>query len=217
MKNVAVILSGCGVFDGTEIHESVFTLLELEKNSASYQCFAPDIAQPQVVNHLTGDVVEGESRNVLVESARIARGNVKDIRQAKPEDFDALIFPGGFGAANNLSDFADKGADCTVNVDVLSFAKAMANSNKPIGFICISPTMIPQVYGSGIKATIGNDPDTAKAIEAMGGVHVECPVSEFVVDESRKVVSTPAYMLAGNMLEAYGGIQKLVAKVLELA
>ncbi len=217
MKNVAVILSGCGVFDGTEIHESVFTLLELEKNGANYQCFAPDIAQAQVVNHLTGEVAEGECRNVLVESARIVRGNVKDVRQAKPEDFDALIFPGGFGAAKNLSDFADNGADCTVNKDVLSFAKAMANSDKPIGFICISPVMIPLVYGSGVKGTIGNDLETAKAIEAMGGVHIECPVTEFVIDEARKVVSTPAYMLAGNMLEAYSGIQKLVAKVLELA
>lgn len=216
MKNVAVILSGCGVFDGTEIHESVFTLLELEKNGASYQSFAPDIAQTQVVNHLTGNIAEGESRNVLVESARIVRGNVKDVKQAKAEDFDALIFPGGFGAAKNLSDFADKGADCQVNIDVLNFARSMAESDKPIGFICISPAMIPQVYGSGVKGTIGNDPETAQAIEAMGGVHIECPVSEFVVDEARKVVSTPAYMLAGNMLEAYGGIKKLVAKVLEL-
>lgn len=217
MKNVAVMLSGCGVFDGTEIHESVFTLLELEKNGANYQCFAPDIAQAMVVNHLTGDIVESENRNVLVESARIARGNVKDVKLANAKDFDALIFPGGSGAAKNLSDFADKGADCKVNEDVLNFAKAMADSDKPIGFICISPTMIPQVYGSGIKGTIGNDQQTAHAIEAMGGVHVECPVSEFVVDETRKVVSTPAYMLAGNMLEAYGGIQKLVAKVLELS
>lgn len=217
MKNVAVILSGCGVFDGAEIHESVFTLLELERNDACYQCFAPNIAQGQVVNHLTGKVVQDESRNVLVESARIVRGNVKDIKQANPEDFDALIFPGGFGAAKNLSNFADKGTDCQMNEDVLAFAKSIAFLDKPIGFICISPTMIPLIYGSGIKVTIGNDPDTAKAIEKMGGIHVECPVSEFVVDESRKVVSTPAYMLAGNMQEAHGGIRKLVGKVVELA
>lgn len=216
MKNIAVILSGCGVFDGAEINESVFTLLELEKNAVKYQCFAPDIPQAHVVNHLTGEVVENETRNVLVESARICRGNIKDIKQANADDFEALIFPGGFGAAKNLSDFAFAGADCKVNNDVLKFAKAMAEANKPLGFICISPAMIPQVYGSGTKATIGNDVEAAQAIEKMGGIHVECPVSEFVLDETHKVVSTPAYMLAGNMLEAYGGIEKLVKKVLAL-
>ena len=217
MKNVAVILSGCGVFDGAEINESVFTLLELEKNGAHYQCFAPDIPQAQVVNHLTGEVVENETRNVLVESARICRGNIKDIKEAKVSDFDALIFPGGFGAAKNLSNFADAGADSKVNNDVLAFAKAMADNHKPVGFICISPAMIPKIYGPGVQETIGNDEETAKTIEAMGGIHKKCPVTEFIYDEKHKVISTPAYMLAGNMLEAYSGIEKLVKKVLELA
>lgn len=216
MKNVAVILSGCGVFDGAEINESIFTLLELEKNGAHYQCFAPDIPQAHVVNHLTGEVAENETRNVLVESARICRGNIKDIKEAKVSDFDALIFPGGFGAAKNLSDFAFKGAECGINNDVLAFTKAMAKANKPVGFICISPAMIPQVYGTGTKLTVGNDPETSEAIEKMGGVHIACPVSEFIFDETHKVVSTPAYMLADNMLEAYSGIEKLVKKVLEL-
>ncbi len=216
MKNIAVILSGCGVFDGTEIHESVFTLLEIEKKGASYQCFAPDIEQAQVINHITGKPMD-EVRNVLVESARIARGNVKDVKYANARDFDALIFPGGFGAAKNLSDFATAGADCQVNNDVLNFSQSMVKDGKPIGFICISPAMIPVIYGRGAKGTIGNDADSAKAIEGMGGVHVECPVSEFVVDDERKIVSTPAYMLAGNMMEAQDGIKKLVLKVLELS
>ncbi len=217
MKKVAVILSGCGVFDGAEIHESVLTLLALEQAGAHYQCFAPNIEQAHVINHLTGEVAEGDSRNVLVESARIARGNVKDIAEADAADFDALILPGGFGAAKNLCDFAFNGAECQVNPDVLQFCKAMAAASKPVGFICIAPAMIPHVYGKGAKVTIGTDQGTAEAIEAMGGDHVSCPVDEFVVDEAHKVVSTPAYMLAGSIIEAQTGITKLVTKVLEMA
>ncbi|WP_196138991.1 isoprenoid biosynthesis glyoxalase ElbB [Aliikangiella sp. G2MR2-5] len=215
MAKVAVVLSGCGVFDGAEIHESVLTLLALEENGAQYQCFAPDIPQYHVVNHLTGDEME-ESRNVLVESARIARGNVKPITQLKASDYDALLFPGGFGAAKNLCDFAFKGKDCVIDANVMAAAKDFAQNQKPIGFICIAPAMIPRIYGEGAHLTIGNDADTANAIEAMGGQHISCPVNEFVVDEERKVVSTPAYMLAGNISEAASGIRKLVSKVLEM-
>jgi len=217
MKKVAVILSGCGVFDGAEIHESVLTLLALEQAGASYQCFAPNIDQVHVINHLKGEVSEGETRNVLVESARIARGNAKDVADANADDFDALILPGGFGAAKNLCDFAFKGAECKVNPDVLAFCQAMAAQEKPLGFICIAPAMIPHVYGKGAKVTIGNDQETASAIETMGGEHICCPVNEFVVDEVNKVVSTPAYMLAGNILEAKLGIDKLVNKVLDMS
>jgi len=216
MKNVAVILSGCGVFDGAEIHESVLTMLALEENGASYQCFAPDVPQHHVLNHITGDEMD-ESRNVLIESARIARGSVKPVTELKAADFDALLFPGGFGAAKNLCDFAFKGKDCQIQPDVLSAAKDFAQANKPLGFICIAPAMIPHVFGEGASLTIGNDADTADAIEAMGGKHVTCPVDEFVMDEVNKVVSTPAYMLAGNISEAASGIRKLVAKVLELS
>ena len=113
-KKIAVILSGCGVYDGAEVHESVITLLRLDQRGAQVQCFAPDIPQLHVVNHLTGEEMP-ESRNVLVESARIARGEVKDIKQANAEEFDALIVPGGFGAAKNLSAFDVKGAECSVN------------------------------------------------------------------------------------------------------
>ena len=213
---VAVILSGCGVYDGAEIYESVLTLLALEQEGCQYQCFAPNITQAHVINHLTGEVMP-ETRNVLVEAARIVRGNIHDLSTANAAEFDALILPGGYGAAKNLSDFAFKGAECSVQPDVLAFCKAMVAQNKPLGFICIAPAIIPHVYGEGAKVTIGTDTGTAAAIEQMGGQHVSCPVDDYVIDEAHKVVSTPAYMLAGNIAEAASGISKLVKAVVRLA
>lgn len=213
---VAVVLSGCGVFDGSEIHEAVITLLALSCAGVSYQCMAPNMMQAHVVNHLTGQVAEGESRNVLVEAARIARGNIIDIAGANSQDYAAVFFPGGFGAAKNLSDFAFKGSEAQIQPDVLRFAKAMAAANKPACYICIAPTMIPRIYGSGAKLTIGNDQNTAQAIEAMGGEPVDCPVQEIVIDPARKLVSTPAYMLAQNIAEAAAGIETAVEATLAL-
>jgi len=214
-KHVAVILSGCGVYDGAEIHESVITLLRLDQRGAKVQCFAPNVAQHHVLNHLTGEEMP-ESRNVLTESARIARGAVKDVRELKAEDFDALIIPGGFGAAKNLSDFAFNGPACQVQPDVLAAAQAFALAGKPIGLICIAPHLAAKIYGEGVACTIGNDADTAKALESMGAQHVECAVGDIVEDEGRKLVSTPAYMLAQSISEAASGIYKLVDRVLEL-
>ena len=214
-KNVAVILSGCGVYDGAEIHESVITLLRLDQRGAKVQCFAPDIAQLHVINHLTGEPMP-ETRNVLVESARIARGEIKDIREARVEDFDALIIPGGFGAAKNLSSFATEGAACSVQADVLNLAEAFAEAGKPIGLMCISPAIAAKIYGPGVICTIGTDADTAAAVTKMGGTHQECEVSEIVEDKARKLVSTPAYMLAKSISEAASGINKMVDRVLEL-
>ena len=214
-KNIAVILSGCGVYDGTEIHESVITLLRLSQRGAHVQCFAPNIAQLHVINHLTGEKMP-ESRNVLVESARIARGEIKDIREAKVDDFDALIVPGGFGAAKNLSSFATEGAACSVQSDVLALAEAFAEAGKPIGLMCISPAIAAKIYGPGVTCTIGKDADTAAAVEKMGGTHQECEVSDIVEDKARKLVSTPAYMLAQSISEAASGINKMVDRVLEL-
>jgi len=213
---VAIVLSGCGVFDGSEIHESVITMLALSCAGVSYQCMAPNINHTQVVNHLTGQVTEGESRNVLIEAARIARGDIIDIATADSHDYDAVFFPGGFGAAKNLSDFAFKGSSCAIQADVLRFAKAMAAGNKPACYICIAPALIPRIYGIGARLTIGNDQDTAQAIEAMGGVAVDCPVQEHVVDAERKLVSTPAYMLAQNIAEAAAGIEAAVQATLAL-
>jgi enhancing lycopene biosynthesis protein 2 len=214
-KKVAVILSGCGVYDGAEIQESVITLLRLDQRGAQVQCFAPNIAQLHVINHLTGEEMP-ESRNVLVESARIARGNVKDLRDARAEDFDALIVPGGFGSAKNLSNFAVEGAGCTIQPEVLALTEAFAEAGKPVGLICISPALAAKIYGPGVTCTIGTDTDTAAAVTKMGGTHQDCAVSDIVEDTARKLVTTPAYMLAQHISEAASGINKLVDRVLEL-
>jgi enhancing lycopene biosynthesis protein 2 len=214
-KKVAVILSGSGVYDGAEIHESVITLLRLDQRGAQVQCFAPNIAQLHVINHLTGEEMP-ETRNVLVESARIACGNIKDIREADVEDFDALIVPGGFGAAKNLSNFAIEGAGCTVQPEVLALTEAFAEAGKPVGLMCISPALAAKIYGPGVTCTIGNDADTATAMNKMGATHEDCAVSEIIEDKARKLVTTPAYMLAQNISEAASGINKLVDRVLEL-
>lgn len=217
MKKIAVILSGCGVYDGSEIYETVVTLLQIAEKGAEYQCMAPNTTQMHVINHLTGEVAEGESRNVLVEAARLARGEVIDLATADVADYDALIIPGGFGAAKNLSDFAVTGADCQVNPDVIRFTQAMHQAGKPVGLICIAPAMTPILFGEGATCTIGNDADTAAAIEAMGGRHQNCGVSEIVIDAERKLITTPAYMLAGSITEAASGIRKLVDQVIEIA
>jgi enhancing lycopene biosynthesis protein 2 len=217
MKKVALILSGCGVYDGSEIYESVLTMLSLENHGASYQCFAPNIEQLHVINHLVGEVAEGESRNVLVESARLARGEVKDLAQAQAADFDAVIVPGGFGAAKNLSDFAVNGAQMSVQKDVLQFVQAMHKAGKPTGLICIAPTMAARIFGDGVKCTVGNDADVATAINNMGALHQTCLVDEVCIDEAMKLVTTPAYMLAGSIAEAAKGINRCVREVLNMA
>ncbi len=216
MKKVAVVLSGCGVYDGAEINEVVLTLLALEQQGAEYQCFAPDIEQMHVINHLTGDEMS-ESRNVLVESARIVRGNVRDLAEANAADYDALLVPGGFGAAKNLSDFAVSGSDMSVQQGLLNIAQAMHKADKPVGLVCIAPTMAAKIFGEGVECTIGNDSETAATIEAMGARHIECPVNEACIDKSNKLVTTPAYMLAGSISEAAQGINECVRQVLALA
>ena len=214
-KKVAVILSGCGVYDGSEIHESVITLLRLDQRGVQVQCFAPDIDQAHVINHLKGEEMQ-PARNVLVESARIARGNIKDVRELRADDFDALIVPGGFGAAKNLCDFASKGADCSVQADVLAAAQSFVSAAKPVGLICIAPAMAARIFGAGVTCTIDNDADTAAALTQMGAEHVECHVEDIVEDTERKLVTTPAYMLANSIAEAASGINKLVDRVLEM-
>ncbi|MFI4955902.1 MAG: isoprenoid biosynthesis glyoxalase ElbB [Gammaproteobacteria bacterium] len=212
MKKCAVLLSGCGVYDGSEIHEAVCTLLALDKAGVAYQCVAPDIEQHHVINHLTGEEMP-ETRRVLVEAARIARGNIKSLKDVDPASFDALILPGGFGAAKNLSDFAFKHTDMTIDPSVLAFCRAFAQAKKPVGFICIAPTLISQIYGPGVHVTIGNDKATAQALEKMGAVHENAAVNECVVDKAHKVVSVPAYMLAKSIGEVQSGIEKLVERV----
>lgn len=215
-KKVAVILSGCGVYDGSEIYEATLTLLALDTADAKYQCMAPDMAQHHVVNHASGEEM-GEKRNVLIEAARIARGNIIDLSKANPADYDALIIPGGFGAAKNLSNFAFKGTEMLVQKDVLAFSQAIHKAGKPVGLVCIAPVLAPLIFGEGTECTIGNDAATAAAITTMGGVHQDCAVDDIVIDEKRKVVTTPAYMLANRISEANRGISKLVNAVLKMA
>lgn len=216
-KKIAVILSGCGVYDGSEIYESVITLLCLDRAGAEVQCFAPNIQQMHVINHLTGEVAEGESRQVLVEAARLARGEIKDLADAKAEDFDAVIIPGGFGAAKNLCDFAVKGSDLSLNEDLARFVQAVHQADKPVGLMCIAPAIVGKLFGEGVHFTIGNDQETALAIESTGGVHEPCPVNNICIDGTNNVVTTPAYMLASSISEAASGIEKLVAEVLTKA
>ncbi|WP_411755636.1 isoprenoid biosynthesis glyoxalase ElbB [Serratia sp. (in: enterobacteria)] len=215
MKQVAVVLSGCGVYDGAEIHEAVLTLLALDRAGAQAVCFAPDKPQLHVINHLSGEEMP-ESRNVLLESARIARGKIQPLSQADAEQLDALIVPGGFGAAKNLSSFATQGAECSVDPDLSKLIREMHKRNKPMGFMCIAPTLLPKVFDQPLRLTIGNDPDLGEVIDAMGGEPVICPVDDIVVDIENKVVTTPAYMLTQSIGEAAQGIDKLVSRVLDL-
>lgn len=217
MKKIAVLLSGCGVFDGSEIHESVLTLLAIIKAGAQYQCFAPDINQADVINHLSGEPDTNQIRNVLVESARIARGEIKTTTELIIDDYDGLVIPGGFGAAKNLCDFAFTSTACQIQPLVKDFVSQFVTANKPVGFICIAPVMIPLFYGKQAIGTVGSDPETVLAFKTMGGEHKLSVVDDIVVDEINKIVSTPAYMLAENILQSQIGIEKLVNKVIELA
>ncbi|MCG3171530.1 MAG: Glyoxalase ElbB [Pseudomonadales bacterium] len=212
-RKVAVILSGCGVFDGSEIHEATLVMLRLDEAGVAYQCMAPDIEQMHVINHLNGETMPGQ-RNVLVESARLCRGNIVDLAHADAADYAAVILPGGFGAAKNLCNFAVAGADMEVNADVARFVGAMHAQGKPVGLICIAPAMAPRLIGKGVQCTIGRDDDpAADAIRAMGGEHRTCAVDRFTIDEKNNVISTPAYMLAGRISDAAAGITRLVTEI----
>lgn len=214
MKNIAVLLSGCGVYDGTEIHETVCALLALDRAGLKYQCVAPDITQHHVINHLTGKEMP-ETRNVLVESARIARGKIKSLADVSVDDFDGLIVPGGFGAAKNLSDFAFRGAQRQVEPSVLAFCQAFAKAGKPAGYICIAPTLVSAIYGDGVKVTIGHDKETSQTIKEMGGIPVDCNVDECCIDAAHKVVTCPAYMLANSISETQDSIDNCVQQMIK--
>lgn len=215
MPKVGVILSGCGVFDGSEIHESVLTLLFLDREKVNLTCLSID-EEFDVVDHST-KTASGEKRNVLVESARIARGDIADLKNVKAKDLDALILPGGFGAAKNLSNFAVYGEDCEVNSEVKRIINEMYELKKPIGAICIAPVVVAAALrGKGLSLTIGYDAATAGKIELMGHNHVECAVDDCVVDDVNKVVTTPAYMLGPNISDIAKGIEKLVKSVLSI-
>jgi enhancing lycopene biosynthesis protein 2 len=216
-KRVAVLLAGCGVMDGSEIHEATLTLYFLDKLGAEIICMAPDKDQTDVMNHFTG-APSSEKRNVLVEAARIARGKIHDIKTIKAEELDAVIIPGGFGAAKNLCSFAKDGSACSVDPDVAILLKAMSVLKKPIGALCIAPSVIASLFGgsSAPVITIGTDAETAVAMEKMGARHKSAQVDEIVVDAENRIVTTPCYMLAQSIKDVGAGVEKLVAKILEM-
>jgi len=210
-KKFAVVLSGCGVYDGTEIHEATMTMLAIIENGSVYEIFAPDIPQHHVVNHLTGEEMD-ETRNVLIESARIARGKIKPLKDFNGSQFDALIFPGGFGAAKNLSTFAFDGPECEVNKEVRKAILEMVQAKKPLGALCISPVIMAKVLGE-VDLTIGQDKETAEAIEAMGAHHRITTHGEVIVDHKYKLVTTPCYMLDANILQIAEGARNVVKTI----
>lgn len=218
-KRIGVLLSGCGVNDGAEIHEAVLTLLALDRAGAEIVCMAPNRDQRDVIDHAAGAPAE-ETRNCLVESARIARGEIRDLKDVGAGDLDALVLPGGFGAAKNLCSFAVDGAECSIDPEVDRLLGEVHAAGKPIGAMCIAPAVVARHFqgkDAAVTLTIGTDEGTAAALETMGAKHEAHPVDEIAVDEAAKVVTTAAYMLASGPAEAASGIEKLVAKVLELA
>jgi enhancing lycopene biosynthesis protein 2 len=216
--NVAVILSGCGVFDGSEIHEAVITLLALARAGANVTCAAPNIVQRHVINHATGEEIEDDDRNVLEEAARISRGEISRIDALRLNKLDALIFVGGFGVAKNLSSFAFDGRTYDIDPIIGNLIQEAHQAQKALGFMCIAPALAAAALGAQhVRLTIGNDADTAAILEGKGAQHINCPVDDIVVDTTNRVVTTPAYMLAENILDAEAGINKLVGEVLKLA
>ncbi|MCA9303942.1 MAG: isoprenoid biosynthesis glyoxalase ElbB [Phycisphaerales bacterium] len=212
MTKVGVILSGCGVFDGAEVQEASALLIALAQRNIEYRCMAPDM-ELQVIDHLTGKPT-GETRNVLVESARIARGEIDNLKDVRGTDYDAFFLPGGYGAAKNLCTFASAGAECLVNPDVQRVLEEAQSAGKSIGFICIAPALGARIFGSkGVEVTIGHDAGTADEVCKTGAVHVKQDATGIVADDKMKIVSTPAYMEAKNPAEVFEGISKLVDHV----
>jgi len=218
MKKIGVVLSGCGVFDGSEIHEATLALLYLDKAGVQVQCFAPDVAQSDVIDHASGQAA-GEDRNCLTEAARIARGEIKPMSELNVDELDALILPGGFGAAKNLCSLAEDGPACKVNPEVAEAIRNAVAKAKVVGAMCIAPALVARALRDTEAhpvLTVGNDPGTAEAINAMNATHEEAGVSEIVTDEKNRIVSTPAYMLAQRISEVSEGVEKLVNKVVSM-
>lgn len=213
MKKFAVILAGSGVYDGAEIHEATLTLLAIAKNGGSYEIFAPDIPQHHVINHLNGEVMQ-ETRNVLVEAARIARGNIKPLSTFRSMDFDALILPGGFGAVKNLSTWAFEGDNCTVLPEVENAIRAMNKEKKPVGALCISPVILAKLFTS-CHLTTGQDEASGDFIRKMGNKYVKTTYGEVVTETEKYFFSTPCYMLESTILDIEAGTNNIVREMLK--
>jgi enhancing lycopene biosynthesis protein 2 len=215
---VAVVLSGCGYLDGSEIQEAVATLYHFALLGAECACFAPDLGLAEV-DHVRGTPT-GEQRNILHEAARIARGKIRELGELKVAEHDALVFPGGFGAAKNLSDFAFKGADAVAQPEVAKLVKDFHAAKKPIGVMCIAPAMLAAVFkGTDVhpRVTVGAKSDASAGVEAMGARHEVRPVEEHVVDAENRIVSAPAYMYDADIQGVFEGIGKLAQAVVDMA
>lgn len=215
-KTVGVILSGCGFLDGAEIQEAVLTLLALDRADAEVVIMAPNRDQMHVVDHLEGAPTE-ETRNVLVESARIARGNIVDIADVDTASLDGLALPGGYGGAKNLSTFAVDGADCTVDPQVTRVLREVHEAGKPIASLCVTPAILASVFGKELHPmlTIGRDADTAEALETMGARHRKADVTEIVVDSENNIITTPCYMMDTRIRDVATGIDRAIDELLK--
>ena len=213
MKKFAVILCGCGHIDGSEIHEAVMTLLAISRNNCTYTIFAPDVNQHHVVNHLSQEPME-ETRNVMVEAARIARGEVKNMAEYSPADFDALVIPGGFGAAKNLFTYAIDGVNAKVNPDVEKAIKETYDVKKPIGALCIAPVLLAKVL-KDITITVGSAPDAIANVEKMGATHINTKQTEVIADKQNMIFSTPCYMLPATIADIADSADNLICSILE--
>lgn len=215
-KKFAVVLSGCGYLDGSEITEAVSLLIALYQNGAQVKCFAPDV-EISAMDHLAKKP-SAEKKNALTEAARIARSDIQPLNALQEKDFDVVVFPGGFGAAKNLSDWAQKGAQCNVLPEIEKIILAFHRESKPIGAICIAPALIARVLGpKGVSVTIGNDKETAAEIEKTGAIHVDCPVDDYITDREHKIVTTPAYMYETTPDKVFKGIFGLARELVEWA
>jgi enhancing lycopene biosynthesis protein 2 len=210
----AVVLAGCGVFDGAEIHEAVLTLLAISKNGGTYQIFAPNVMQYHVIDHISG-IETRESRNVMVEAARIARGKIRALIDYNPDDFDALVFPGGFGVAKNLCSYAFDGNDMKIDRVVEKCIRDTHSSGKPIAALCISPVLITKVLGN-VEVTIGSDKGTAEHIISMGGTHINTNNGEIVIDKKNRLVTSPCYMLDASITDIETGTDKTIKALISM-
>jgi len=215
MGHMAVILSGCGFLDGSEIHESVLCLLALSQSGHTYHCFAPDIDQVKVVDHISKNAVAGQERNVLVESARIARGEISPLSTLKVSDFDAVVMPGGYGAALHLSTFAQDQEKCTVNEDFRRVVMEFHQARKPIGATCITPVVLAKIFEGVIPATmtLGSSADANVHLSNLGMTVQSATAGEMISDDEHKVYTTPCYMEPPDLAAMYEGVKQMVAKL----
>lgn len=223
---IGILLSGCGVYDGTEIQEAVFSLLAVAEHGADVLFMAPDVNQMHVVNHLSGEEMP-ETRNVLVESARIARGDIEDLINVTSADIDALVIPGGFGTAKNHTNWAVKGPGSTINPEVKRLILEMVSSHKPITALCMGPTTVAKALeGSTFTAmlTVGTtsekSPYDIQAIsdgmKQTGAIPQMKTIREISVDKNLKIVSAPCYMMDATPLEVRENIKVAIDKMFEL-